>query len=575
MHDRRLQVAILILLGLVIVSMRTLYLQAQDPMPLRAKTSYISIVTIPRAKIIDRNGKVLAHDERSFDLYMIPNEFDKDPTVIIALREIMDIDDALLTLYDKINQRLDNRKLWLSERRVPQLLKRNLSFETAMKIEIDSNRFKGLIVRESMRRSYPYGKIGSHVIGYIGKPTENEFLKVLEDESIPEHLQAILRSRPELKESVVGKMGIEREFDQTLRSSPGIAVLERDTSTGEKRDISLKDPEAGEDVQLTIDIDIQKKVEGILDRQTQNGCVVVLDTKSGEIVAIVNKPSFDPNHFVPPAKSELIQDYLNQESKPLLNRATRGEYQLGSIFKIITALAALEEQMLVPSRTIECKGKYFSRDDAFRCWIYRQHKAAHGHLDLTGATARSCNIFFYRLGQDLGMGLLKKWALKMGFGEKTGIGLGFESAGRLPRDSAILTNSISFAIGQADFLVTPIQVAKSFSIIANDGICVKPHIIKKDDIASLRVEISSENIGHIKKGMQAVCKESYGTAHSLSHLDAMGKTSSAQTNSSSSGAHSWFAGIYKNYAIVVLLEYAGSGSEFAAPIFGQVASCLK
>jgi penicillin-binding protein 2 len=616
-RHRVLIVSALILLPLGGLEARLAWLQVCHPGPRIDVNRSLDLAPAARGRILDRNGKVLALDEWAFDLHLVLEEFDRRPEARAELRTLLGLDDAAMEeAFEKIYRRIERLmtlrpererpKVYARERRSPYVLVKAISREAAYAIETNPERFPGCVVREGHRRTYPFGTSAAHVLGFLSRAsaTEKEFERLLESGYFSEGFEDLigvddvemLARRGVFHETMVGAKGVEKQHDDHLRGHPGLLVLERDPGTGRKVWTELVPPRPGQDLSLAIDIDIQREVELILqDARGEDGSTVaatamVADPATGEILAMGSNATFDPNHFIPPARKEVVDAYLKDEArKPLLNRAISERYQLGSIFKIVTATAGLEESKVAPDTVFTCNGQYRPGSKTTNCWIWNLHQGMHGEVNLLSALEQSCNCYFYAVSERLSLGELSSCARKYGFGEKTGIDLPGEIRGTLPdperRSRWLPGDGYSLAIGQHELSVTPAQVLKMICAVANGGRAVTPHVRAdlEANLASLGFKPATMN--SIRKGLHSVVHGERGTARAteLNTVDASGKTGSAQIagrrlESGRWPSHAWFAGyapsVAPRFAIVVLLEKGGGGGHAAAPLAARIATRL-
>jgi len=388
----------------------------------------------------------------------------------------------------------------------------------------------------------------------------------------------------------------------------------------------VREPKHGRDLVLTLDLDVQRRAEQLLDEALakvtlagatddeshqgraseatcpQGGCLVALDVHTGAILAAAAAPRFDLNLLVAPDQSRW-RDLLADPRKPLFPRATQMALAPGSVFKVISAAAAVESGKVSPDVPIYCQG-YLDRPDQHRCLTYRHYKLGHGEMRLADALCRSCNVYFFTAGRRMGPQTLVDWAGRFGIGQPTGIDLPSESAGRLPSPDE--TNegqrrrwnpgdTLGLSIGQSELLVTPMQMARAMAAIANDGQLVTPHLAaeagpaKLDDLQSFRsvfahpeaepiAGLHPETLAAVREGLTMVVHDPHGTAYKtvrLKDVTIAGKTGTAETNGAD---HAWFAGYVPaeqpRVAFVVVLEHGGSGGKSAGPVARQFVSGL-
>jgi penicillin-binding protein 2 len=570
----------------------------------------LEVAVPPRGAIRDRQGRVLAEDRRSFDCYLVLEEYEKasGPLARILGMTAEAFQEALGEIWAKIEHHVEQRppaerrRLYQRERRTPYLLARDIPLEAAMAIETSPDRFGGAVVRESLKRVYPYGSAGCHEVGYLGRVTGNErefqhllqsgyFYEGFEEQIGPEGILQLYH-RGVFHDQLIGRAGIEKRYDAALRGRLGLLVLERQPGTSAKTLIELLPAEPGEDIELTLDIELEKAVEeilesarGHLDQQSPGEphhlAAVVLDPRSGEILALASSQGYNPNHFILPGNPAAIRQVLSDvQNKPLTSWAFSQQFQLGSCFKVVTSVAGLEENKVKPEELLPCRGKFFDRGSGFACWIWNEHHSMHNELTLAQALERSCNCYFYEVGRRCELSGVLKWARAFGLGSPTGLDLPSEAPGALPRQQRSENDVLSLAIGQHELMVTPLQAALMMAPIANGGLRVTPHVRRGPAPPPVSLGLSPGTLAQVQKGLWAVTHETHGTAlHSgLKELGVSGKTSSAQS-SRDHVSHAWFAGYapegIARWAVAVFVEHGGHGGEAAAPVARQIFELLS
>lgn len=485
----------------------------------------------------------------------------------------------------------------------------NISNESLQQLQEQNSKFAGVEIIGKSTRTYPLGSTASHIIGRIGQIEENE-LKGNEDVYS--------------QNDIIGKSGIEYVFEKYLKGTNGVKQIDMDvngTTTGE---YISEEAVAGSDVILTIDSKLQDVTEQALKNNIEKianggfshtyaadaGAAVVLNVKTGEVLAMASYPDYDPSAFVNGIDTNTWNYYINNDTKPLENKAISAMYSPGSTYKMATAIAGLESGAITVNETINDTGVYKKYNSEWKCWIYTSYHIGHGRLNVSEAIKRSCNYFFYEVGDRVGIDTLAKYSYYLGLGHKTGIELSNESAGvlastQIAKDENRTWNpgeTISAAIGQSYNTFTPIQMAKYVAMVANGGkrldITIVKSIVKADGSEVNRDEYESyvneklglsedneeemqfnqANIDAIKEGMRGVTSEAGGTAHSTFenfNIEVGGKTGSAQTGVTGK-TNAWFVGFAPfddpEIAIVVFVRNGGSGSytaEVARDIIAQ------
>ncbi len=422
-------------------------------------------------------------------------------------------------------------------------------------------------------RIYDWGEGAAHLTGYLGEVNPDEVGKV--DPNCQE-------KGPRTLGLLTGRSGLEEMYDCKLRGIDGEKLIEVDTQNKEVRVLGIRPPLNGSDLATTIDIDLQKFVSSLLD--DQKGAILVTDPK-GEVLALYSSPSYNPNIFIEEDQAKIAKA-LESEDLPLFNRATTGSYHPGSIFKIITSVAALEEGVIDDKYKYDDPGFIKVNEFSYSNWYFTQSGGVEGSIDLPRAISRSTDTFFYKAGELTGIDNLVNWAKKFNIGKVTGIDLPGEAEGLLPSpewkkgvkgEAWFLGNTYHMAIGQGDLSVTPIQAHLVTQTIAAMGQMCKPHIThefltKNSECQDLKID--KKNLGLIIKGMIGACSQG-GTAYPLFDFSpsVACKTGTAETYEKDI-THAWFTTFAPaenpEIAITVLVEKGGEGSSVAAPIAKEI-----
>jgi penicillin-binding protein 2 len=535
-----------------------------------ATLNHVRIVpeAAPRGQIFDRCGRVLATSQPVFTAFLYPSGQEKREA-LARISQILKISEA------QLEQKIQQNSAGIM---TPVLLKERLDFKEMARLEEEKFQVPGLVIQRSATRHYPYGKNLAHVLGYVSSISSEE-----------------LEKKKQAKETgiysvndFIGKDGAELLYEESLRGRPGglqVAVDAVGRSLGVLDSIP---PEAGEDLHLTIDAEMQAAAEGTLGEK--KGAVVVLDTTTGEVLVLASHPAYDPNMFSGPIEPV----YWQMQKKwgyPFFNRAING-YPPGSVFKLVTATAGLETGKLSPQNSFYCPGFLKLGVRKAFCW----EKRGHGVVDLMKAIVLSCDVAFYQIGLHLGLEPIVTWARHFGFGSKTGIELPAESAGNVPTaewkkkkyaQAWYPGDTINLAIGQGFIQATPLQVALFMEALANGGIFYYPQLVKKKILQSEkghqnfhkgdkilgRVEISPETLNFIKESLRQVVKVGTGQAARFGEVEIAGKTGTAEDPPRLS-PHAWFA-CFAPYekpklALVVFVEQGGHGGAVAAPIAKEI-----
>jgi penicillin-binding protein 2 len=497
------------------------------------------------------------------------------------------------------------------------VLATDVSLDVVAEVEANPQRYPGVRIVEQSRRIYPGVMLAAHVLGHLGPADSTE------------------RTVGETNE-LVGRLGIEKQFERLLHGEPGAAVDELDHSGRRLQTVRQREPIPGRDLALTLDPALQRTAESLLasalERRVSTteegdsaagGAIVVLDVRNGSVLAAVSAPRFDPNWFVQSSRPELNQAFADP-GRPMFDRVAKMAIPPGSVFKALTAIALVESGTVEPHETFFCQG-YLEHPDRHRCMIYRRHGQGHGATDLFAALGRSCNVYFFHYAAQMGEQPLVDWTQRFGFGQRTGIDQPDEAAGFVPtpenltagRNEANVrwkkSDTQALAIGQHRLTTTPLQVARMMAAVANGGKLVTPHMARGVGLTESGAEgngsaatieglirehtprpiegLHPETLAAVRRGLEQVVADPEGTAHSTVYLESIsiaGKTGTAETGNGSAD-HAWFAGYAPagspKVAFVVVLEHAGGGGESAGPVarrlvqrmqklgyFGKVAS---
>lgn len=560
---KRIQLGSYVIIGIfLILCFRLWQLQLLDGSKYKkmSENNRLRILKTPatRGIIYDRNGLPLVKTIPSF-------------SVSIVAEDVKTIDIHALSLLLGLKREDIQEKLYRKDNSpfVPVKLKHGLNFEETARIEARKSDFPGLFVETEVGREYLFGKVGAHIIGYLGKITLSQL------------------NNPDLKyfppDAMIGQWGVEALFDSQLRGTPGERIIEVDALGRELRLIQGRSSVKGKDIELSIDINIQKAVEDAF--ADKAGALVAIKPDSGEILALESLPSFDPNMFARGISSLDWKTLMQDKKKPMLNRAVQSQYPPGSTFKIITAVAALEEGVIDPKAKITCTGGINYGKWTFGCW----KKGGHGAVDLHRALVESCDVYFYEVGRRLGIDRIYKYAGAFGLGKETGVELMpvRERKGLVPNTAWkkekqrlpwYLGDTFISAIGQGYVSATPIQMASMMATFANGGYLYKPTLIKGNYKPVGKVDLKPETIRLIKEGLAGVVNEPGGTAHSAASSAVVigGKTGTAQVVGRKKGLgerfmdHAWFVSLAPVedpvIAISVFVEHGGHGGSAAAPV---------
>jgi penicillin-binding protein 2 len=461
-------------------------------------------------------------------------------------------------------------------------LKTDVGLRTVLYLQENQTRFPGVDVERVFLRKYPHDKIGAHLFGTIGEVTKKQL-------DLPRYSDVALGDR-------VGQSGIELQYDRYLRGQNGASRIQVDAMGRPKGELSIRDPEPGKRLRLSIDFGVQKAGQAALERYGLPGAFVAMDPRSGEVLGLGSNPSYDPNVFAKGVRASVYKRLNDPDNgAPLANRATQGLYPTGSTFKLITATAALQSGLITPSSVLFDGGELTVGGVTFK----NAGGVSHGALALPKALQVSSDVFFYRVGlmaEQRGGEIIQKWARRLGLGHPTGIDLPGESAGLVPTPEwrnrlfrRHLTDrpwtpgdNINLAVGQGDLQADPLQMAVAYSAIANGGRIVTPHIgmrVEANDGriiqqikpgAKRRIDVSSSTRSAIMGGLRAAANDPGGTSAPVFAgfpITVAGKTGTAERGAQ--GDQSWYVVVapYDDPRIVVAvtIERGGFGAEAAAP----------
>jgi penicillin-binding protein 2 len=534
-----------------------------------------------RGLIFDRNGKLLVDNRPSFDLNIILKDAKPVEHTIEMLSQYIDV--PATELMSKISR---NKGISFY---TPILLKQDIGRDALAAIEVHKYNLPGIVVSVKPRRHYIYKQSAAHLIGYLGEISSGELKS-----------GKYSAYRPG---DYIGKFGVEKTYEGLLRGKRGGRQVEVNAAGQVVRVLKTVEAFPGQNIYLSIDYLVQKKAEELLEGLT--GAIIAMEPATGQILAMASSPAFDQNAFVDGMSHEQWDSLVSNPFRPMENKAVNAEYPPASVYKIITAIACLEEGIIDANTSFYCPGYYKCGNRVFRCW----KKGGHDKVDVVKALAESCDVFFYHVGQKLGVDRLAWYARACGLGSATGIDLDHEAKGLIPTAAWKkartgirwqLGETLSVAIGQGYNLATPLQMMILISEIANGGIRYKPLILKKIETAegelvnenkskvTGKLPASQRTLEIVRKGLWEAVNKRKGTAW-IAHVDDVdisGKTGTAQLvsrtgsndNASIDNAnipdhlkpHAWFAAYAPSkdpqIAVVVIIEHGEHGSSAAAPL---------
>jgi penicillin-binding protein 2 len=539
----------------------------------------IQEIAAPRGTLFDRNEVPLVDSFPSFDVSLYRQDVPDMESLIRTLSRILSSPE------ERIRSRLEGaRGIPLHQ---PLKIKTNITREELAAVETRRLDLPGVVVDVVIRRNYPYKNLASHLIGHLGEISHKE----LEQEEFWNHKLGHL----------VGKYGIEKKFELDLMGETGGRQIEVNALGHKIRVLGQVEPNPGNNLHLTLDLELQKAAEEAMGGK--RGALVAMNPRNGDILAMVSKPDFDPNLFARGISAENWKGIVDHPAHPLQNRTLQGQYPPGSVFKILVAMAGLEEKMITPETAFQCTGVYPFGNREYRCW----NKEGHGWVSLRRAIVESCDVYFYQLGIRLGVNRIAKYASAAGLGDPTGFPLGPEKPGLVPTSSWKMKKygipwqageNLAIAIGQGYNLATPLQIACTLSALFNGGNYYQPRIaqsIRAPHGESLRefpplilrnIPISHETIEFVREALWGVVNSPAGTGAKarVEGFNVAGKTGTSQVVQRKEGKseptslelqdHAWFACFAPAHnpeiTVVVLVEHGGGGGATAAPVARQV-----
>ena len=559
----------------------------------------------PRGIIQDYFGKEIASNQKIYQLHVVPEDTPNIDELFIRLKSLINLSDQKIFILKK---RIAKQKIWTST-----IISDNLTWSEFSRINLFLHELQGARPVVSMARFYQDNS-SAHVIGYVSEISPRDLKK-------KKYLANL-----DIAGAAIGKTGLESALDEKMLGTPGYLRYEVNAYGKRIKQVSTNDGLKGETYRTTLDHETQKIAAQAL--ENVSGAVCVMDIYNGDIVSMVSSPNFNPNSFVHGVGTEEWKELQSNRDKPMINKAISGLYPPGSTIKTLTALSALENDIVSPNLLIDCKGYIDFYGEKFHCW----KKGGHGVLNLKGAIKRSCDVYFYEVARKLGVDRLAETSRKFGLGQKVLKNFNEEKTGVVPNTkwklnqigkNWYLGETLHAGIGQGYFLSTPLQLCLMTAQLANGGFKIKPRIIvdendeannlqkyldyrkkNSNNTSSIDLQVfnfnlkplfrNQENINFIKNAMFAATNEIGGTSYGSRHRDEefmfAGKTGSSQIKRFTEAQreaevkqsditykerdHAWFVAYAPakdpKYAISVLVEHGGSGSSAAAPVAKKV-----
>ncbi len=516
----------------------------------------------PRGFMRDRAGRIVVDNALHFEVVMQWRTREHAQRVVRELAATIPVDTVkAMARFDAWQKRYGRMPFPL----FPDADKFMISYVRENWME-----FPALRVESRLRRRYPDASVAAHVFGYVGEVTNEEIASAGQDVYVAGDF--------------LGKAGLERQYEDHLRGTPGQRAIEMTasgTALGEIPELSTA-PTPGRDVPMALDFEMQEYLDSLLAVRSNPAAAVVIDVETGGIIAAASRPAYDPNAFAMGMSASLVVDMLKDPSKPMFNRISQARYAPASTFKIIVAYAILTNQLIDPARILSyCDGTHRFGNRIFKCW----KEEGHGGMNLMSAIINSCDVYFYRVGEIMDVDVLAAAATAFGLDGKTGIDLPIEVSGNVPTrryydkrlgkgrwTQGLMLNN---AIGQGEYLATVLHVARMTAAVANGGWLVQPHFVvpPAGAVPSARTQIpqlEGATLAFLRRAMLGVVETPGGTAHwtRIPWLDVAGKTGTAQNPHGEH--HSWYTAYAPagnpEIALAIIVENAGHGGDVAAPI---------
>ena len=535
----------------------------------------------PRGRIADRYGRPLAVNQRNYQVVLISEQTNDVEATLASLGDIIPISS------------FEKRRILRDIRRkrsfVPVTLRENLNWQEVSQIEVNTPDLPGVMIDVGQSRFYPFGSDLAHVLGYVAAVSEKETTG-----------DPLL----ELPGFRIGKAGVEKVYDLALRGTGGSSQVEVNAVGRVIRELSRREGQPGAEINMTIDLELQKMVSNRL--KDESAAAIVMDVHNGEVLALVSTPSFDPNAFNRGLSQDEWKTLISNPKAPLTNKAIAGQYSPGSTFKMVVALAALEAGLITPESKVFCPGSMKLGNAEFHCW----KRGGHGNLEVSDAITQSCDVFFYETARRCGIDRIGEMARRMGMGSPLDLGLPGEKPGLVPTDKwkrkAVgvpwqTGETLITGIGQGYLLSTPLQLAVMTARLVNGGFAVKPRLTfaaaavaetpDKPAPGRAPLGLSPAHVTLVKEAMEKVVNSPFGTAYrsriNERGFEMGGKTGTVQVRRISKAEreqgvrknkdlpwkerdHAIFVGFAPveapKYAVSVIVEHGGGGSSVAAPI---------
>lgn len=517
-------------------------------------------LTPPRGAILDRHGNIIAENVPGYSVKLLASSEDSLRAVLARMQAYVPLDSSAIE--DVVGR-------FQASRYQPAVVLGDADFATVARLEEHRIRLPGLVIQAEPKRLYPAGKAVAHLVGYVGEVTESD----LQSGRYPGARLGTL----------VGKAGLELEYDSVLRGTPGVRYVEVDVRGRMVREHGAAPtllPVAGSPIKTTVDLPLQEYIDSIWPRGVRGAAVAM--TPDGQILAMYSAPSYDPNEFIGGISSTLWHRLNSDSANPLLNRAIQARYAPASPFKLAMAIMGMERGIVnIHSRMdIPCRGGLQFGNRYFRCW----KPEGHGSLDLLGAIAQSCDVYFYQLGLKLGLNAILEEGVRLGFRERTGVDLQYEQTPIFPASRAYYdrrygprgwvegSTTMNLAIGQGENDQTPIAMTAFYEGLANGGIEHVPYLVRPTTTQVRDFHLSPKEAEDLRRALATVVTQGTAAASQTARFTFAGKTGTAQNPFGKD--HGWFIGFApaENPKIVIgmVMEFAEHGSN-VAPYVAHIA----
>ncbi|MDH4318873.1 MAG: penicillin-binding protein 2, partial [Desulfobulbaceae bacterium] len=526
---RIITLSTILIVFFVLIIVRLWYLQIQNGDyfdKLAYKNRVRSLETAaPRGNFFDRYNREMVTNRPSFNVVWVRNSKRLDENFLNSMANLLHVEvEDLLARIQKNNN---------SPLHIPIILAEDIDWKTLVYVENNIPKFPGIRVEVVPLRNYHYGNLASHLIGYLGQINETEMEEHRDEDYSPGDL--------------LGKMGLEKLEEKILRGEKGSSYSEVNAKGFEQRSLQDIEPLPGNDIQLTVDIELQKVAEDAMNSEDKAGAVVVVEVNTGRLLTLASTPSLPLNEFVGGIPATVWKTLLDDPHKPLRNKIVQEHYPPGSTYKMITSLAGLAEGVITPATVFYCPGHYKLGNRTYGCW----KKTGHGSVKLNEAIAQSCDVYFYTVGQRVGVDKLAHYASLFGLGRKTGVEMEHEKIGLVPttawkkrryNDKWHEGETLSVAIGQGANNTTPLQICMMTSVVANGGTLYRPSVIEEirnpeggiikrfSPLVESRLVGQAQYLKLIREGMISVVNDNRGTGQvaKLNGITVAGKTGTAQ-----------------------------------------------